>query len=105
MRLAVTALFCLTFAAAPQQIGQNVPPGAAGTPTFTAGAQLVVETVVVTDKKGNPVEGLTAKDFTVTEDGVPQAIRVFEYQKLPEIPGAAPVARSAPERSVAGLLT
>ena len=29
------------------------------------------------------VEGLTAKDFTVTEDGVPQTINFFEYQKLP----------------------
>jgi VWFA-related protein len=58
--------------------------------TFTTGTQLVVQTVVVTDKKGSPVEGLTAKDFTFTEDGVPQAIRVFEYQQLAEAAGAAP---------------
>jgi VWFA-related protein len=58
--------------------------------TFTTGTQLVVQTAVVTDKKGSPVEGLTAKDFTVTEDGVPQAIRVFEYQQLAEAAGAAP---------------
>lgn len=90
MRWAITALLGWTFAAA-QQIGENAQPGSAV--TFTTGTQLVVETVVVTDKKGNPVEGLTAKDFTVTEDGVPQAIRVFDYQKLTE----APAPLSAPE--------
>ena len=56
-----------------------------------------VETVVVKDKKGNSLEGLTAQDFTVTEDGVPQAIAFFEHQKLPEFPGAAPPAPSQPE--------
>ena len=45
---------------------------------------------MVKDKAGNPVEGLSAKDFTVTENGVAQAIRFFEYQKLPEAGAAAP---------------
>ena len=36
---------------------------------LTVSSNLVVETVVVTDKKGNFVTGLTAKDFNVTEDG------------------------------------
>ena len=51
-----------------------------------ASTQLVVETVVVKDKKGNPIEGLTAKDFTVTENGVPQTISFCEHQELPEAP-------------------
>jgi VWFA-related protein len=80
--------------AAAQQVGQNVQPGSAGTVTFTADSQLVIRAVEVTDKKGNPIEGLTAKDFTVTEDGVPQTIRVFEHQKLTE---TAPAPPSAPE--------
>ena len=54
--------------------------------TFTTSTQLVVETVTVTDKKGAPIEGLTAKDFTLTEDGVPQPIRVFEYQRVTALP-------------------
>ena len=59
-----------------QQVGRNVAPGAGGTATFQTGTQLVIETVVVKDKAGKAVEGLTAKDFTVTEDGVPQARRL-----------------------------
>ena len=41
---------------------------------------------MVKDKNGKPIEGLTAKDFTVTEDGAPQTISFFEYQKLPDAP-------------------
>ena len=65
--------------------------------TFTSSTQLVVETVVVTDKNGNPVEGLTAKDFIVTENGAPQTIRVFEHQSLPKTPATSPTVRSEPE--------
>jgi VWFA-related protein len=36
----------------------------------------------VKDKQGNFVPGLTAKDFTVTEDGQPQTIKIFEHQAL-----------------------
>jgi VWFA-related protein len=68
-----------------QQVGQNVQPGTAA-PTFTTGATLVIETVTANGKDGKPIEGLTLKDFTVTEDNVPQTIKFFEYQKLDEIP-------------------
>ena len=86
-----------TLPAAAQQIGQNAPPGAKGTATVRVSTQLVVETVSVKDKKGNPIGGLTAKDFTVTENGVPQAISFCEHQELPETPSSAPAARSEPE--------
>lgn len=92
MPSAILFLFLWTLSAAGQQVGENVQAGKPETATFTAGAQLVIETVTVTDKKGKPVEGLTAKDFTITEDGVPQQIRVFEYQKLSAPATGAPAA-------------
>jgi VWFA-related protein len=52
--------------------------------TFKTTTQLVVETVSVKDKSGKSITGLSAKDFTITEDGVPQTIKFFEYQKFEE---------------------
>src|ERR1700733_9203737 len=63
-----------------------------GAAKFTSSTQLVVETVIVKDKSGNPIEGLTAKDFTITEDGKPQVISFCEYQALKDSPDAAPPA-------------
>ena len=83
--------------AAAQQVGQNATPEANGPGTIRVSTQLVVEAVEVKDKKGNPIEGLTAKDFTVTENGVPQTISFCEPQKLPQTPLAAPPAPQQPE--------
>ncbi len=68
-----------------------------GTVTFTSATQLVVETVVVTDKSGSPVLGLTANDFVVTENGVPQTIKVFDFQALPKAPASAMTVPADPE--------
>ena len=70
-------LFLLALAAYPQA-------------TFQTTSQLVVETVSVKDKDGNPITGLTAKDFAITEDGVPQTIKFFEFQKLTDAPPSQP---------------
>ena len=40
--------------------------------------QLVIETVFVKDKKGNPVPGLKKEDFAVSEDGKPHDIKIFD---------------------------
>src|SRR5579859_1070227 len=75
------AMVLATLAGA-QQIGKNNTSQEAA--TFKVNTQLVVETVVVKDKSGNSIDGLTAKDFTITENGVPQTIKFFEFQKLEE---------------------
>jgi VWFA-related protein len=72
-----------------QQVGQNNPGGQA-TPTFQVSSQLVVETVTVTGKGGAAVEGLKAEDFSVTEDGNPQTISIFEHQKFDDSAAAPP---------------
>jgi VWFA-related protein len=93
-RLAPVPALLLLVASRPacaQVIGQNVQATPNGTYTLTAGTQLVIETVVVKDKKGNPIDGLTAKDFAVTEDGVAQSIENFEHQSMPSTPIALPV--------------
>lgn len=84
--------FLLSFATTlPAQTSRNRAIGAE-TPTFQSNTQLVIETVVVRDKDGNPITGLQASDFVVTEDGVPQEIKFFEFQKLDAMPQPAPVA-------------
>jgi VWFA-related protein len=56
---------------------QNPPPAPAPTTTLRSTSQEVLLDVVVRDKKGRLVKDVTAKDFEVTDDGVPQKIRSF----------------------------
>jgi VWFA-related protein len=73
----------------PQQPAQqqtNAPLTIKGGVKFEATAQLVVETVIVKDKDGNPIKGLKAKDFTVTEDGKSQDIKICDFQELATAP-------------------
>lgn len=65
-------------------------PGAAQQPTFPSRVELVTVDVVVFDREGNPVEGLTRDDFTIREDGQPQTVGAFEAVSLLQSPPAAP---------------
>jgi len=52
--------------------------------TIRTYSNLVVIDVVVSDSQGNPVRGLKASDFSLTEDKKPQTVRHFEeYTALP----------------------
>ena len=97
MRSLLTILMLATLSAGAQQIGQNAPVGNTGVVTLSVRSQIVIETVVVKDKKGNPIDGLTAKDFTLTEDGVPQTIRYCERQTMPSALSDVPLKPSGPE--------
>src|SRR5260370_26189042 len=89
--------FILAFSVAlPQQAQQKKEE----TVTFTSSSTLVIVNCFVRDKSGNPVEGLKKEDFRLLEDGKPQNIAVFEYQKL-EDPIAGPAAKPALLASVA----
>jgi TonB family protein len=52
------------------------------TARFSAEANLVIEALKVSDPNGKQIEGLTANDFAITEDGVAQTISFFEFQNL-----------------------
>jgi VWFA-related protein len=85
---------------------QNPQAGGAQQPfTISVRTQLVIETVVVKDGDGKVIDDLTQKDFVVTEDGVPQTISVFEFQKIeddliPSQPSPAPPAVPATPAAV-----
>ena len=73
-----------------QTTGQNREPGGDKPFTLSVRSQLVVEAVTVKDAHGNPVHGLAAGDFTLTEDGVAQKIRFAEHQSLPTVTAQLP---------------
>ena len=75
-----------------QLTGQNKPVGSADqAATIKVTSRLIIEAVGVKDKKGNPIEGLSAKDFTITEDGVVQTIKICEHNVLTEDATPLPV--------------
>jgi VWFA-related protein len=73
-----------------QEAQKPAAPPPAETPTFPAQVEQVIVDVVVTDKKGNPIKGLTRNGMSVAEDGVPQQIVSFEAVQVPDAPSHTP---------------
>ena len=76
---------------------QQPPPLAEGNtsnPVFRTTTRLVQVDVVVTDKQGKPVSGLTQADFTVLQDGKAQQIRVFDPHTGKDSAAASAVANA-----------
>ena len=86
------AALALTVVFAGFQARGSIAP--AGQATFRSAAHLIVQTIAVKDKNGKPIEGLTAKDFVVTENGLPQEIAFVEFQRLEDVP-AIPAEQTA----------
>src|SRR5258705_12013776 len=84
MRLSqVLFRFFLAFSLVFNAVSQQPPPEPKDEiVTFKSSSTLVIVSVFVRDKNGSPVEGLTKSDFKLLEDGKPQNIGVFEFQKL-----------------------
>lgn len=93
----LSALAFLTVSSLGQQAPQKpaaTPPTvqtADGTVKFTATRNLVIVDVTVKDKSGKPIENLKQSDFTVSEDGKPQKVEIFEFQKLTDMPEPPPL--------------
>lgn len=63
-------------------IAQQAPASSSSNaPTIKVETREVLVDTVVTDKKGNYMRGLTAKDFKVWEDNKEQAISSFSYEE------------------------
>ncbi|MGE0041410.1 MAG: VWA domain-containing protein [Vicinamibacterales bacterium] len=97
-----------TAAAVGQQPSSSAPPAAAQAPppaagepqqppvVFRAEVNYVEVDARVLDAEGRFVPGLSAGDFTVIEDGTPQAVTVFSYVNIPVERAERPLFRSQP---------
>jgi VWFA-related protein len=82
---AVLAALLALLPAAPHAGAQQRPP------SFRANVTIVSVDVIVRDREGNIVKGLTEKDFEIREDGQAQEIRTFSFQQIDD---AAPAPAS-----------
>jgi VWFA-related protein len=83
-RLGLRAVIGLSIAFSPSiGVAQQEP--------FRTATRLVEVHVVVTDRSRKPVPDLTRGDFTVTEDGVPQTVSIFEVRDVREPAAIVPV--------------
>jgi Ca-activated chloride channel family protein len=76
-RTLAAAAVAVLAAAASGVAGSGGSAGKGGQQRFRAGVDLVHFSVIVTDKQGAPITGLTAADFELVEEGKPQSISYF----------------------------
>ena len=90
MHLGKLTLFsCAAILTVPIPGAGQEPPSA--TPTIKVYSRETIVDVLVTDTSGTPVRGLKQSDFTIEENGKPQAIRSFaEFDQVPPAPEPAP---------------
>ena len=82
------ASFLLLLGVTASGFGQAEGAAAAPLPTLRLQTRLVLLDTSVTDSKGQPVSGLTAKDFMVYEDKVAQPIVTFDAPAAHTLPAA-----------------
>ena len=88
--LCLSAVFSLAQSPASSATSEPIP-------TFHSSSRLVVVNVVVTDRDGTTLSGLRKEDFALSEDGKPQAVRVFEPHVPPRQPAAIPDLHLGPD--------
>jgi VWFA-related protein len=78
--------FCwMPFTAEPHTLPDQTPDNKEPF-TIKVATRLVLQAVTVRDKDGKPIEGLSGRDFIVTEDGVRQTVSICEFQKFNDTP-------------------
>jgi VWFA-related protein len=82
----IAALAAVPLAAQAPATPQPPPPAADQPPIFRSGVKLVLVDVSVTGDGDTPVADLTAADFELTEDGVPQAVEQATLVQLDGTP-------------------
>lgn len=76
--LSILGTVALTGGQSSQQSSTQSPDNPTPALTLHAASRIVLADVVVTDRHGNPVRKLTARDFQVFDNGRPQRISSFE---------------------------
>ena len=97
--LYLPALLVLAFSLSAAPVQQSVPdaPAPQQQPLIRSTVRLVQVSVVVEDKKGNPVTDLKPEDFTVLDEGKPQKISFFTPATPPP---AEPGTQATPRASL-----
>jgi len=98
-RLRSVALFTAVWSISGLAQQPGAPPQQ---PVFRSATKLTVVDVTVNDKQGKAIEGLTAADFIVAEDGEPQTISQVAFQRVETSAAPLPPITTPPPPRAAG---